>query len=283
MPVYEIISGASIAVAALMLIIPGFFTDLFGFLLLIPVTRKIFLKFAFKNKPNVHTQHKKETIDGEIIENKDILFLLDAVHFAPHFPIDVKKIGCDILLCSAYKFYGPHIGVLYCKLNLLDKLETDRLIVQEQKAPYRIETGTLNHAACHGVEKAIDFISSLGSGNTFRDKIDDAYKKLGSHENKLASYLYNSLSSIKNIKVIGPDFSNLRTPTVSFVHNKKTANEVCKLLSKKNICAWDGHFYAIKAIKKLGLEEHGGVTRLGISVYNTKEEIKNTIKVISQI
>ena len=219
----------------------------------------------------------------KIIENKDILFLLDAVHYAPHFPIDVKKIGCDILLCSAYKFYGPHIGVLYCKLNLLDKLETDRLIVQDQKAPYRIETGTLNHAACHGVEKAIDFISSLGSGNSYRDQINDAYEKLGKHENKLASYLYNSLSSIKNIEVIGPDFSNLRTPTVSFVHKTKSANEVCKLLGKKNICAWDGHFYAIKAIQKLGLEEQGGVTRLGVSVYNNKEEIENTIKVISQI
>ena len=95
-------------------------------------------------------------------------------------------------MCSAYKFYGPHIGVLYCKLNLLDKLETDRLIVQDQKAPYRIETGTLNHAACHGVEKAIDLIASLGSGNSYKDKINDAYRKLGKHENKLASYLYNS-------------------------------------------------------------------------------------------
>ena len=219
----------------------------------------------------------------KLIENKDIIFLLDAVHYAPHFPIDVRKIGCDILLCSAYKFYGPHIGILYCKLNLLDKLETDRLIVQDQNAPYRIETGTLNHAACHGVEKAIDFISSLGSGITYRDKIDDAYDKLGEHENKLASQLYNSLSRINNIKVIGPDFSTLRTPTVSFVHKSKSANEVCKLLGKKNICAWDGHFYAIKAIQKLGLEECGGVTRLGVSVYNNEEEIENTIKIISEI
>ena len=99
----------------------------------------------------------------------------------------------------------------------------------------------------------------------------------------MASQLYNSLSRINNIKVIGPDFSTLRTPTVSFVHKSKSANEVCKLLGKKNICAWDGHFYAMKAIQKLGLEERGGVTRLGVSVYNNEEEIENTIKIISGI
>ena len=218
------------------------------------------------------------------IKNKKCYFLLDAVHYAPHFSIDVKEFGCDFLLCSAYKFYGPHIGILYSKPSLLDKLDTDNLMVQNQNSPYNIETGTLNHAACNGVSKAIDFISTLGEGNTYRDKLVDAYKKLGAHEYKLASLLYKKLNTMEKITVIGKDFSNKkRTPTVSFTHKHKTPNEICKILGENNICAWAGHFYALKAIQKLKLEKIGGVTRLGICVYNTEEEIRKTIDLISKI
>ena len=218
------------------------------------------------------------------IKNKKCYFLLDAVHYAPHFSIDVKEFGCDFLLCSAYKFYGPHIGILYSKPSLLDKLDTDNLMVQNQNSPYKIETGTLNHAACNGVSKAIDFISTLGEGNTYRDKLVDAYKKLGAHEYKLASLLYKKLNTMEKITVIGKDFSNKkRTPTVAFTHKHKTPNEICKILGENNICAWAGHFYALKAIQKLKLEKIGGVTRLGICVYNTEEEIRKTIDLISKI
>ena len=220
----------------------------------------------------------------DIVKNHKCLFLLDAVHFAPHFSIDVKKLNCDFLLCSAYKFYGPHMSILYSKPRLLDKLDTDRLIVQDQNSPYRIETGTLNHAACHGVSKAIDFISEIGKGTNYREKIINSYKKLSLHEFTLASQLFEGLNKLKSIKIIGPDFSSRdRTPTVSFVHKSKSANEICKELAKHNICAWDGHFYALKAIQKLGLEKKGGVTRLGISVYNQSHEIDRTIKVLSEI
>ena len=215
--------------------------------------------------------------------NKKILLLLDAVHYAPHFTIDVKSLKCDFLLCSAYKFYGPHVGLLYTKPDFLNKIDTDRLIVQEQDAPYKIETGTLNHAACNGVIKAIDFISSFGDGNSLREKIESSYLKISRHENKLASKLYSSLNQLKNIEVIGTDFSKRRAPTVSFIHKKKSPNEICKILASYNICAWDGHFYALKAIQDLDLEKIGGVTRLGVSLYNTEEEIDRTIEIISKI
>ncbi len=216
-------------------------------------------------------------------KSRNILLLLDAVHYAPHFLIDVQKLDCDFLLCSAYKFYGPHIGLLYSKPKLLDKIDTDRLIVQEQHAPYTIETGTLNHAACYGVEKAIDFISSIGEGSSLREKLTNAFKLIGEHEKKLGSMLYNSLKKLKKVDVIGTDFKSRRAPTVSFIHKEKSANEICKILGKNNICAWDGHFYAIKAIQKLGLEKIGGVTRLGVSIYNTEKEIEKTIEVLSKI
>jgi len=212
------------------------------------------------------------------------LLLLDAVHYAPHFSIDVKSLDCDFLICSAYKFYGPHVGLLYSRPGLLDTLDPDRLIVQEQFAPYKIETGTLNHAACSGVSAAIDFISSIGEGNSYREKLVSAYKKISNHEYELASNLYSELDLLDGVTIIGQDFSNKnRTPTVSFIHKKYSANEICKKLGEVNICAWDGHFYALKAIQKLNLEKTGGVTRLGVSLYNSQEEINRTVKVISSL
>jgi len=212
------------------------------------------------------------------------LFLLDAVHYAPHFAINVSELGCDFLLCSAYKFYGPHVGFLYSSPGLLDSLDTDRLVVQDQSAPFIIETGTLNHAACAGVSAAIEFIASLGEGDSLRSKLVDAYSKISVHEFALAKYLHDSLCVLDKVSVIGQDFSNTkRTPTVSFVHSDYTPNEICKKLASSNICAWDGHFYAFKAIQQLGLEKKGGVTRLGISIYNTKEEVERVVSVISNL
>ena len=100
----------------------------------------------------------------DYLKNHNALFLLDAVHYAPHFSIDIDDLGCDFLLCSAYKFYGPHVGLLYSKPGLLEKIQPERLVVQDQFAPFIIETGTLNHAACNGVAAAIDFIASIGDG-----------------------------------------------------------------------------------------------------------------------
>ncbi|MCB0489055.1 MAG: cysteine desulfurase-like protein [Cyclobacteriaceae bacterium] len=210
--------------------------------------------------------------------------LLDAVHYAPHFAIDVQEIGCDFLLCSAYKFYGPHVGLLYSKSGLLDRLPTDRLRTAGQVAPESIETGTLNHAAIAGVKAAVEFIASLGAGNTTREKIVTAFNTISEHEFGLASYMYKELKGIKGVHLVGQDFSSKqRTPTVSFTMEGKTPLQVCDHLATKNICAWDGHFYAIRAMESLGLLEKGGVTRLGISLYNTREEMDLTLETISAI
>lgn len=210
--------------------------------------------------------------------------LLDAVHYAPHFSIDVTDIGCDFLLCSAYKFYGPHVGILYSKPGLLDQLPTDRLRTAGQTAPERIETGTLNHAAIAGVSAAVEFIAELGVGSTLRQKLVSAFHKISAHEYALASYLYTGLSKIPGIKVIGQDFTSpRRTPTLSFTLSGKTPTQVCEHLAAKNICGWDGHFYAIHAIEVLGLLEQGGVTRLGISIYNTREEVDFVLAELKRI
>ncbi len=220
----------------------------------------------------------------ELTYRHNAWLLLDAVHYAPHFTIDVQAIGCDFLLCSAYKFYGPHVGLLYSRPGLLDRLPTDRLRVAGQVAPDSIETGTLNHAAIVGVDAAVKFLAGLGTGATMRDQLVSAYKIIAEHEHALASHLYAGLKKIEGVTPVGQDFSTpSRTPTVSFTMKGKTPEQVCQQLAGKNICAWDGHFYAIRAIEVLGLLELGGVTRLGISLYNTKEEIDFVLEQIKSI
>ena len=220
----------------------------------------------------------------EIAYKHSAWLVLDAVHYAPHFSIDVQKLGCDFLLCSAYKFYGPHVGILYSRPGLLDRIPTDRLRTAGQVAPDSIETGTLNHAAIAGVTAAVDFLASLGKGDTLRDKLINAYKNIGDHERNMALQLYEGLKKIPGVKVIGQDFSSAhRAPTVSFTMEGKTPQQVCAHLATKNICAWDGNFYAIRAIEILGLMERGGVTRIGISVYNSSEDIDATLNQLKSL
>jgi cysteine desulfurase family protein (TIGR01976 family) len=212
--------------------------------------------------------------------------LLDAVHYAPHFPIDVQALDADFLLCSVYKFYGPHVGILYTRQGLLDQLETDRLRTQEQNAPYKIETGTLNHAAIAGVKAAVEYVASFGNGPDLRSRTVGAMKLMGEYEHSLATFLYEGLRSISGVRIYGQSMdSPHRAPTISFTLESKTAEEVCTRLGDKGICTWDGHFYAIRAIEVLGLLERGGVTRVGISLYNTKDEVSrllNEVRVIAK-
>ncbi len=200
--------------------------------------------------------------------------LVDAVHYAPHFPIDVVGMDVDFLLCSAYKFYGPHVGILYAREGLLDRLDTDRLRTQDQHAPFRIETGTLNHAAIAGVREAVRYIAALGHAADLRSGIVDGMLSLGIHERLLGMNLYKGLKEIPKVTVYGQSFDvQPRAPTVSFTVEGKKAAEVSKHLAERGICTWDGHFYAIRPLEVMGLLDRGGVTRVGVSLYTTDEEI----------
>ena len=117
------------------------------------------------------------------------LLVVDAVHYAPHFPLDVRVMDVDFLLCSGYKFYGPHVGVLYSKPGALERLPTDRLCVQDPAAPFRIETGTLNHAAIDGLRAAIEYLARFGTGATLRERLVDAMTSIAAYEHGLAKYL----------------------------------------------------------------------------------------------
>jgi len=220
----------------------------------------------------------------EITARYGALLLVDAVHFAPHFPVDVVAMDVDLLLCSAYKFYGPHVGILYAREGLLDHLATDRLRTQDQRAPYRIETGTLNHAAIAGVRAAVEYIAALGTGTDLRSRIVDGMQILGCHERALGTMLYHGLKGIPKVRVYGQSFDvPHRAPTVSFTVDGKKAADVSAHLAERGICTWDGHFYAIRPMEVMGLLDRGGVTRVGISLYTTEEEVTRLLNEIRHL
>lgn len=212
------------------------------------------------------------------------LLLVDAVHYAPHFPLDVTALDVDFLLCSAYKFYGPHVGVLYSKPGALERLPTDRLKVQDPASPYRIETGTLNHAAIHGVRAAIDYLAGWGTGSTPRERIVDAMTGISAYEHRLAGMYYDGVRRIRGVHVWGSDFATrARAPTVSITLDQHTAAEAAAALGKQGLCVWDGNFYAARAVEVLGLEERGGLLRTGISMYTIEQDIRRLLTAIEQL
>jgi cysteine desulfurase family protein (TIGR01976 family) len=212
------------------------------------------------------------------------LLVVDAVHYAPHFALDVKALGMDFLLCSGYKFYGPHVGVLYSRPGQLDRLPTDRLSVQDPAAPYRIETGTLNHAAIDGLRAAVEYLASWGSGATLRDKVVEAMTGISAYEHGLAKFYYDAVRSIPGVRVWGPDFSRReRAPTVSITLEKTTAGDAAAALGKEGICVWDGHFYAARAVEVLELTERGGLLRTGVSMYTAREDLERLLAGIAKL
>jgi cysteine desulfurase family protein (TIGR01976 family) len=212
------------------------------------------------------------------------LLVVDAVHYAPHFPLDVKGLGADFLLCSGYKFYGPHVGVLYSRPGALDRLPTDRLRVQDPAAPYRIETGTLNHAAIDALRAAVEYIASWGNGKSLRERIVDAMSSISEYEHGLASFYHDSLRALPGVKIWGPDFrSRARAPTVSITFEKARAAEAAAALGREGICVWDGDFYAARAVEVLGLSERGGVLRTGVSMYSAREELERLLAGLAKL
>jgi cysteine desulfurase family protein (TIGR01976 family) len=213
------------------------------------------------------------------------VLVVDAVHYAPHFPIDVQALGMDYLVCSAYKFYGPHVGLLYSRPGALDGLPTDRLTVQDPAAPYRIETGTLNHAAIDGVRAAIEYIASWGGGTSLRERILDAMTHISAYEHDLARYYHEAVRQIPGVRVWGPDFAagRARAPTVSITLEKVTAAEAATALGDEGICVWHGNFYAERPSQIMGFDRRGGLLRTGISMYNTRDELNRLLEGIKRL
>lgn len=225
--------------------------------------------------------------------------VVDAVHYALHGPIDVKKLDADYLLCSAYKFFGPHIGVLYGKKELFSSLPSYRLRTQSDSIPHRIETGTLNHEGIAGASEAVEFIADLGRKFGSRDlkagppgKGDCSVRRrqvlagmetMEHYEQPLAEKMLDELASMERVRVYGPPRGCPRTSTISFIIEGITADRVAARLGEKGLFVWDGHFYAIRLVEKLGLDQKGGLVRAGLCPYNTEEEIDRLLEEIKRI
>jgi cysteine desulfurase family protein (TIGR01976 family) len=212
------------------------------------------------------------------------LLVIDAVHYAPHFPIDVQAMDADFLLCSGYKFYGPHVGVLYSKPGALEKLPTDRLSVQDPVAPYRIETGTLNHAAIDGMRAAVEYLAGWGAGGSLRERLVDAMTGISTYEHQLARSYHDAVRRLPGVRVWGPGFeSRARAPTVSITLDKHSAAAAATALGAQGICVWDGDFYAARTVEVLGLQERGGLLRTGISMYTTQADIDRLLSAVERL
>ena len=213
---------------------------------------------------------------------------VDAVHHAPHAPQDVASLDPDFLFCSAYKFYGPHVGVLYTRPGLLEELPADRLRPQEPEAPYRIETGTLNHAALAGVTAAVEYLASWGASTDeapdLRSRVVSAMEGIGVYEHALARELRDRLLEVPGVTVWGPDFSSTRrAPTVSITVDGVGATEAARRLGDEGVLVWDGDFFAVRPVEVLGLAERGGLLRAGISLYNTREEVGRLVEGVARL
>ncbi len=220
----------------------------------------------------------------ELTRQVGAFLVVDAVHYAPHFALDVSTLDPDFLLCSAYKFYGPHVGILYTRPGLLEALRTDRLKTQDDAAPYRIETGTLNHAAIAGVKAAVEYIASWGDGGTLRERIVSAMAAIGAHERTLAASCWEAFRRLKGVTVWGPDFgSGKRAPTVSITIDGVTPSQAADALGRRGVLVWDGDFYAARAIQILGLRDRGGVIRSGFLMYASRAEADRLVAGVAEL
>lgn len=210
------------------------------------------------------------------------LTFVDAVHFAPHNLIDVKAIGCDLLACSAYKFYGPHIGILYGRKELLEAADFPKLRPAPENAPDRAETGTQSHESIVGAGAAVDFIASLGQGSNRRERLADGFARMHEKDGRLTRMLWHGLASIEGVRVYGPGPDAKRTSLVSFTIGDIPSSEVSKALTGRGIFISHGDFYASTVVERLGVAEQG-LVRAGISLYTTDEEIERLLEGVREI
>jgi cysteine desulfurase family protein (TIGR01976 family) len=222
--------------------------------------------------------------------------VVDAVHYAPHKFIDVKDIDTDVLVCSAYKFFGPHLGVLYVKKETGERFKSVRVMADDNKdMPWKFETGTPAMELACGAGEAVEFIADIGrasggdggsgtgagAGTDRRSAVRLGMAAIEEYEESLADKLRTELATIDGLRIYGPGEGKPRTSTVSFTVEGINAHDIAVYLGEKGISVWDGDFYAIRTVVEvLGLEPEGGMLRIGLAPYNTAQEIDRTIDVI---
>ncbi len=227
----------------------------------------------------------------EMARSVGALTYIDAVQYAPHGPIDVQRLGCDFLVCSAYKFFGPHLGALYGRYELLDSLRAYRVRPAPETPPGKFETGTNNHEGIAGLLGALEYLAWVGdtAGAETPDTglaaaytgrrlvLKRAMRAIRAYEYGLSRAMLQTLQAIPGLRLYGPadiDHPEDRVPTFSFTLPGFSAEEIARQLDQRAIYTWDGNFYALSVTERLGLEHPGGgLLRAGAVHYNTVEEV----------
>lgn len=223
------------------------------------------------------------------------LIFVDAVAYAPHALVDVQDWGCDFLACSAYKFYGPHVGVLYGKQALLEALDVPKLEPAPDTAPDRFETGTANFEGIAGAAAAVNFLASLGgvagqeggsqlavSGSARRQRLATAFAQLHAHAAPLFAELWDGLAAIPGLRLFGPAPQAARIPTLSFTLASVPAETLSRQLAATGLFASSGNFYAATVAQRYG-QEAEGFLRIGLSCYSTHSEITRLVQAVRAI
>jgi cysteine desulfurase family protein (TIGR01976 family) len=219
------------------------------------------------------------------------LAFIDAVHYAPHGPIDVRKLDCDFLACSPYKFFGPHMGCIYGKRELLLRFRPYKVRPAPEALPDRWETGTQIHEGLAGVAAAIDYLAEIGrranpSAGSRREALGAAHAAIRQYEMPLAAHMIHGLLQIPELRFYGisdPARFHERVPTVGVRLANRTPLECAKFLGDRGIFTWDGNYYALNLTERLGVEKTGGLLRIGLVHYNTAEEVDRLLAALNEL
>jgi cysteine desulfurase family protein (TIGR01976 family) len=226
-----------------------------------------------------------------LAHQKGALAYIDAVHYAPHGPIDVRALDCDFLVCSSYKFFGPHMGVLYGKREHLQHLQPYKVRANTNAIPNRWEWGTLNHECIAGIAACVGYLADLGrqadpSADTRRSALLAAYRAIQQHERGLVELLIRGLLKIPGLRFYGiSDIAKLdrRCPTVAVRIADHTPLELATRLGERGFFTWDGNYYALNLTERLDVEKDGGFLRIGLAHYNTAEEVERLLQALREI
>jgi len=210
------------------------------------------------------------------------LSFVDAVHYAPHLLVDVRAFGCDFLACSAYKFYGPHLGLLYGRRERIEALDVPRLEPAPDYAPERLETGTQSHESIAGAAAAVEFLSMLATGGTRRTRLERAFASIHQRKRALFARLWEGLGAIDGVTRYGPAAQAARTPTAAFTVRGMDSEQVARALAERGVFASHGDFYAATIVAKLGLAE-AGLVRAGCAIYTTPDEIDRLLEGVTAL
>jgi cysteine desulfurase family protein (TIGR01976 family) len=210
------------------------------------------------------------------------LCFVDAVHYAPHNLVDVATLNCDFLACSPYKFYGPHLGVLFGKRALLEELEVPKLAPAPESAPERMETGTQNHEGIVGAAAAVEFLASLGQGPGRRARLASAFVALHHEADRLVRRLWDGLGAIRGVTRFGVAPGSPRTPTVSFTVAGHPSVQVARHLAPLGVFVSHGDFYATTVVERLGLARDG-IVRAGCACYTSENEVDRLLEGVASM